>query len=169
MRRGFVYLVAVLDWASRRVLAWQLSNSLTADFCVEALESAKRRYGTPEIVNTDQGSQFTSEEFVSAVLGSGAQLRMDGKGAWSDKLFIERFWRTVKYEEVYLRAYETSAMRVGTSNGTWRFTTVGAAHSSLVSERRIPCTSTRQRWQHEHWVVDAIERAASYGPRSIYR
>ena len=81
-------------------------TALTADFCVEALESAKRRYGTPEIVNTDQGSQFTSEEFVSAVLGCGAQLRMDGRGAWSDKLFIERFWRTVKYEEVYLRAYD---------------------------------------------------------------
>ncbi len=107
MRRGFVYLVAVLDWSSRRVLAWQLSNTLTADFCVEALDEAMRRYGTPEIVNTDQGSQFTSEEFVATVLDSGAQLSMDGKGAWRDNIFIERFWRTVKYEEVYLRAYET--------------------------------------------------------------
>jgi putative transposase len=107
MRRGFVYLVAVLDWSSRRVLAWQLSNTLTADFCVEALETAIRRYGPPEIVNTDQGSQFTSEEFVATVLGSGAQLSMDSKGAWRDNIFIERFWRTVKYEEVYLRAYET--------------------------------------------------------------
>jgi len=107
MRRGFVYLVAVLDWATRRVLAWQLSNTLTADFCVEALDRAKRRYGTPEIVNTDQGAQFTSEEFVTTVLDSGAQLSMDGKGAWRDNVFIERFWRTVKYEEVYLRAYES--------------------------------------------------------------
>jgi putative transposase len=107
MRRGFVYLVAVLDWSSRRVLAWQLSNTLTADFCVEALVEAKRRYGTPAIVNTDQGSQFTSEEFVATVLDSGAQLSMDGKGAWRDNIFIERFWRTVKYEEIYLRAYET--------------------------------------------------------------
>lgn len=107
MRRGFVYLVAVLDWSSRRVLAWQLSNTLTADFCVEALDEAMRRYGTPAIVNTDQGSQFTSEEFVATVLDSGAQLSMDGKGAWRDNIFIERFWRTVKYEEVYLRAYET--------------------------------------------------------------
>ncbi len=106
MRRGFVYLVAVLDWASRRVLAWQLSNTLTADFCVEALETAKQRYGAPEIVNTDQGSQFTSEEFISAVHATGAQLSMDGKGAWRDNIFIERFWRTVKYEEVYLRAYD---------------------------------------------------------------
>jgi len=107
MKRGFVYLVTVLDWATRRVLAWQLSNTLTADFCVEALDTAMTRYGAPEIVNTDQGAQFTSEEFVSAVLGSGAQFSMDGKGAWKDNVFIERFWRTVKYEEVYLRAYET--------------------------------------------------------------
>jgi putative transposase len=105
MKRGFVYLVAVLDWASRKVLAWQLSNTLTADFCVEALETAFEGYGVPEIINTDQGSQFTSEEFVSTVRGSGAQLSMDGKGAWKDNIFIERFWRTIKYEEVYLRAY----------------------------------------------------------------
>lgn len=107
MKRGFVYLVTVLDWASRRVLAWQLSNTLTADFCVEALETAIRCHGVPEIVNTDQGSQFTGEEFVATVLASGAKLSMDGKGAWKDNVFIERFWRTVKYEEVYLRAYES--------------------------------------------------------------
>jgi putative transposase len=107
MKRGFVYLVTVLDWATRRVLGWQLSNTLTADFCVEALETAMARYGVPEIVNTDQGAQFTSEEFVSTVLDSGAELSMDGKGAWKDNVFIERFWRSVKYEEVYLRAYES--------------------------------------------------------------
>ena len=106
MKRGFVYLVAVLDWATRKVLAWQLSNTLTADFCVAALESAFDRYGVPEIVNTDQGSQFTSEDFVEAVLTRGVKLSMDGKGAWRDNIFIERFWRTIKYEEVYLRAYE---------------------------------------------------------------
>ena len=107
MQRGFVYLVGVLDWASRRVLAWQLSNTLTADFCVEALDRAIRRHGAPDIVNTDQGAQFTSQEFVETVLGSGAQLSMDGRGAWRDNVFIERFWRTVKYEEVYLRAYDS--------------------------------------------------------------
>ncbi|MCH9015906.1 MAG: IS3 family transposase [Gemmatimonadetes bacterium] len=107
MKRGFVYLVAVLDWATRKVLAWQLSNTLTADFCVEALETAFDRYGVPEIVNTDQGSQFTSEDFVEAVLTRGVKLSMDGKGAWRDNIFIERFWRTIKYEEVYLRAYES--------------------------------------------------------------
>ncbi len=102
MKRGFVYLVAVLDWATRKVLAWELSNTLTVDFCVAALETAMGRYGVPEIVNTDQGSQFTSEDFVSTVLDSGAKLSMDGKGAWRDNIFIERFWRTIKYEEVYL-------------------------------------------------------------------
>jgi putative transposase len=107
MKRGFVYLVTVLDWATRRVLGWQLLNTLTADFCVEALETAMARYGVPEIVNTDQGAQFTSEEFVRTVLDSGTELSMDGKGAWKDNVFIERFWRTVKYEEVYLRAYES--------------------------------------------------------------
>lgn len=107
MKRGFVYLVTVLDWATRRVMGWQLSNTLTADFCVEALEAAMDRYGVPEIVNTDQGSQFTSEEFVSTVLQRGANLSMDGRGAWRDNVFIERFWRTVKYEEVYLKAYES--------------------------------------------------------------
>lgn len=106
MKRGFVYLVAVLDWATRKVLTWQLSNTLTADFCVAALESAFDRYGVPEIVNTDQGAQFTSEDFVEAVLTRGVKLSMDGKGAWRDNIFIERFWRTIKYEEVYLRAYE---------------------------------------------------------------
>jgi putative transposase len=106
MKRGFVYLVAVMDWATRKVLAWQLSNTLTADFCVEALETAFDRYGVPEIINTDQGSQFTSEEFIATVLEAGAKLSMDGKGAWRDNIFIERFWRTIKYEEVYLRAYE---------------------------------------------------------------
>lgn len=109
MKRGFVYLVSVLDWATRRVLAWHLSNTLTADFCVEALDRAIRRYGAPAIVNTDQGSQFTSDEFVTTVLDSGAQLSMDGRGAWKDNVFIERFWRTVKYEEVYLRAYDSVA------------------------------------------------------------
>lgn len=107
MKRGFVYLVTVLDWATRRVLAWQLSNTLTADFCVEALQTALDRYGAPGIVNTDQGAQFTSAEFVATVLDSGAEFSMDGRGAWKDNVFIERFWRTVKYEEVYLRAYET--------------------------------------------------------------
>ena len=107
MRRGFVYFVGVMDWATRRILSWRLSNTLTADFCVEALQEAIDHYGTPEIVNTDQGSQFTSLDFVNAVLSQGIRLSMDGKGCWRDNVFIERFWRTLKYEEVYLRAYDT--------------------------------------------------------------
>lgn len=107
MARGFVYFVGVMDWATRRILSWRLSTTLTTDFCVEALEDAISRYGKPEVVNTDQGSQFTSAAFVELVHGHGISLSMDGKGAWKDNVFIERFWRTLKYEEVYLRAYES--------------------------------------------------------------
>ena len=107
MRRGFVYLVAIMDWYSRRVLAWRLSNTLSTDFCVEALEEAIARYGTPEIFNTDQGSQFTSVEFTDVLKTHGIRISMDGKGCWRDNVFVERLWRTVKYEEVYLKAYDT--------------------------------------------------------------
>jgi len=107
MRRGFLYLVAVLDWATRRVLAWRLSNTLTTDCCLEALEAAIRAYGCPGILNTDQGSQFTSAAFVGAVQDHGIQLSMDGRGAWRDNLFVERLWKSVKYEEVYLHAYDS--------------------------------------------------------------
>ena len=107
MRRGFVYLVAIMDWYSRRVLAWRLSNTLSTDFCVEALEEAITRYGTPEIFNTDQGSQFTSAEFTAVLKTHGIRISMDGKGCWRDNVFVERLWRTVKYEEVYLKAYDT--------------------------------------------------------------
>jgi putative transposase len=131
MKRGFVYLVAVLDWATRKVLAWQLSNTLTADFCVEALETAMDRYGVPEIVNTDQGSQFTGEEFVSMVLEADAKLSMDGKGAWRDNIFIERFWRTIKYEEVYLRAYESMGDARGHITKYLEFYNARRPHSSL--------------------------------------
>ena len=107
MRRGFVYLTAVLDWATRRVLAWRLSNTLTADPCVEALEEAMLKYGTPEIMNTDQGSQFTSSAFIGVLEQNTIQISMDGKGCWRDNVFIERFWKSVKYEEVYLHGDET--------------------------------------------------------------
>ena len=109
MRHGFLYLVAVLDWATRRVLAWRLSNTLTVDCCLDALEAAIQDYGCPGILNTDQGSQFTSTAFVDLVQQHGIQLSMDGKGAWRDNLFVERLWKSVKYEEVYLHAYDTVA------------------------------------------------------------
>jgi putative transposase len=105
MARGFLYLMAIIDWYTRYVLSWRLSNTLDADFCVEALEEALRK-GTPEIFNTDQGSQFTCEAFTGLLERCGIKISMDGKGSYSDNLFIERLWRTVKYEEVYLKAYQ---------------------------------------------------------------
>jgi putative transposase len=107
MARGFVYLAAVVDWFSRKVLAWRLSITLSADFCVEALEEALGRHGRPEIFNSDQGSQFTSIGFIKVLKDAEIAISMDGKGAWRDNVFVERLWRTVKYEEVYLRAYAT--------------------------------------------------------------
>lgn len=105
MARGFLYLVAIIDWYSRYVISWRLSNTLDADFCVAALEEALRK-GKPEIFNTDQGSQFTGEAFTSLLKQHGIRISMDGKGSYRDNLFIERLWRTVKYEEVYLKAYQ---------------------------------------------------------------
>lgn len=107
MARGFVYLTAVIDWFSRKVLAWRLSVTLETGPCVEALEEAMTRYGAPEIMNTDQGSQFTSLDVIKALKGAGVQISMDGKGAWRENVFVERLWRSVKYEEVYLRAYDS--------------------------------------------------------------
>ena len=107
MRRGFVYLCAVMDWASRRVLAWRLSNTLTTDFCLEAVQAAVTHYGTPTIFNTDQGCQFTSLAFTGMLKAHGMQISMDGTGCWRDNVFVERLWKSIKYEEVYLHAYET--------------------------------------------------------------
>ena len=107
MRHGFLYLVAVLDWATRRVLAWRLSNTLTTNCCLDALEAAIRDHGCPGILNTDQGSQFTSTAFVELVQQHGLRLSMDGQGAWRDNLVVERLWKSVKYEEVYLHAYDS--------------------------------------------------------------
>ena len=107
MYRGFMYLVAVMDWHTRAVLSWRLSNTIDSAFCVEALEEALSRYGKPEIFNTDQGSQFTSDEFTDTLSGAGIRISMDGKGRWMDNVFIERLWRSLKYECVYLREFET--------------------------------------------------------------
>jgi putative transposase len=109
MAKGFVYLAVVLDWFSRRVLSWRLSITMEASFCVAALEEALARHGKPEICNTDQGSQFTGTAFTGVLAGNGIAISMDGKGAWRDNVFVERLWRTVKYEEVYLHAYESVA------------------------------------------------------------
>ena len=117
MRRGFLYLVAVMDWATRKILSWKLSNTMEADFGIEALEEAMARYGKPEIFNTDQGSQFTSPRFVDVLLDAGVRISMDGKGRWMDNVFIERLWRSLKYECVYIHAFETGTeLRAGLGN-----------------------------------------------------
>lgn len=107
MRRGFVYLIAVIDWYSRKVLSWRLSNTLTTDFCLDAVREAITRYGRPEIFNTDQGSQFTSHEFTQLLKDNEIRISMDGKGCWRDNVFVERLWKSVKYEEAYLKAYDS--------------------------------------------------------------
>ena len=109
MARGFVYLAVVLDWYSRRVLSWRLSITMEVDFCLEAVEEALAKHGKPEIFNTDQGSQFTSAAFTGLLRDNGIAISMDGRGAWRDNVFVERLWRSVKYEEVYLRAYDSVA------------------------------------------------------------
>jgi putative transposase len=107
MRRGFLYLVAIVDWASRAVLSWRLSSTMEAEFCIEALNEAMAQFGIPEIFNTDQGAQFTSEAFLTVLEQHQVHISMDGKGRWRDNVFVERLWRSVKYEEVYLKAYDT--------------------------------------------------------------
>ena len=106
MARGFVYLVAIIDWYSRRVLSWRLSNTLDTSFCIDALEDALARFGAPEIFNSDQGAQFTSSDFLDVLRAKGVRISMDGKGRWRDNVFVERLWRSLKYEEVYLHAYD---------------------------------------------------------------
>jgi len=107
MAKGFCYLVVIMDWASRKVLTWRLSNTLDVTFCTEALEEALRKFGSPEIFNTDQGSQFTSEAFTGILNTHGIRISMDGRGRWLDNVFVERLWRSVKYEDVYLKAYDS--------------------------------------------------------------
>ncbi len=131
MAKGFVYLAAVMDWCSRKVLAWRVSITMDTAFCVEAVEAALGLYGAPEIFNTDQGSQFTSEAFSGLLRSNGIQISMDGKGSWRDNVFIERLWRSVKYEEVYLRAYESvSEARIGIGE-YFKFYNGRRPHSSL--------------------------------------
>jgi putative transposase len=131
MARGFVYLAAVVDWFSRRVLAWRVSITMEVDFCLEAVEEALARYGKPTIFNTDQGSQFTSTAFTGLLLENGISISMDGRGAWRDNVFVERLWRSVKYEEVYLRAYDTVAEARASIGRYLDFFNTKRPHSSL--------------------------------------
>ena len=136
MARGFVHLTAVVDWFSRRVLAWRLSITLEAAFCIEALEEALARYGLPEIFNTDQGSQFTSMAFTEVLLKNEIAISMDGKGAWRDNVFVERLWRSIKYEEVYLKAYDSVSEARASIGRYLAFYNGRRPHSSL--DRRTP-------------------------------
>ena len=131
MARGFVYLAVVLDWFSRRVLAWRLSITMEAAFCVETLEDALARHGKPEIFNTDQGSQFTGAGFTGALASNGIAISMDGKGAWRDNVFVERLWRSVKYEEVYLHAYDSVGEARASIGRYLDFYNTRRPHSSL--------------------------------------
>ncbi len=132
MARGFLFLAAVMDWASRRVLSWRTSVTLDTDFCVEAVEEALARYGRPEIFNTDQGSQFTSSAFTGLLQDHGIAISMDGKGCWRDNIFVERLWHSIKYEEVYLHAYASvSEARAGIGRYLTQYNTA-RPHSSLA-------------------------------------
>jgi putative transposase len=131
MAHGFMYLVAILDVASRKVLAFRLSNTLTADFCVEALEEALAKFGRPEIFNTDQGSQFTGDDWTQALKDAGVAISMDGKGRWIDNVFIERLWRSVKYEEVYLHAYTNGIKARAGLTRYFSFYNARRSHQSL--------------------------------------
>jgi putative transposase len=146
MARGFLYLVVIMDWVSRAVLAWRLSNTLGADFCVDALEEALSRYGRPEIFNTDQGSQFTSDDFTGTLKRHGVIISMDGKGRCMDNIFVERLWRSLKYEEVYLNAYATVA-EARTGIGAWlSFYNEERQHQSLGYH------TPRQIYQEGLWI-----------------
>ena len=150
MRRGFLYLVAVMDWATRKVLAWRVSNTMDVAFCVEALQEALARFGRPEIFNTDQGSQFTSADFTDVLRGAQVRISMDGRGRWMDNVFIERLWRSLKYECVYLHAFETgSELRAGLMQ--W---------ISYYNTRR-PHSALGGNTPDEAYGIDGVERLAA--------
>src|ERR1700720_3366416 len=146
MARGFLYLVVIMDWVSRTVLAWRLSNTLGADFCVDALEEALARYGRPEIFNTDQGSQFTSDDFTGTLKRHGVMISMDGKGRYMDNIFVERLWRSLKYEEVYLNAY-ASVAEAKAGIGSWLgFYNQERQHQSLAYRTPRQIYQAECRW-----------------------
>lgn len=136
LSKGYVYLVAVMDWASRKVLSWRLSNTLDTSFCLDALEEAIERFGCPEILNSDQGSQFTSEAFSSKLKEYGIKISMDGRGRWRDNVFVERLWRSVKYEEVYLKAYDSITVARKEIKAYFNFYNKQRRHQGL--NKRLP-------------------------------
>jgi putative transposase len=164
MARGFVYLAVVLDWATRRVLSWRLSITMEAAFCIETLEDALARHGKPEIFNTDQGSQFTGAAFTGLLANNGIAISMDGKGAWRDNVFVERLWRSVKYEEVYLHAYQ-SVGEARNSIGRYLVSTMAADRiRALTTPHRIKPTSTSR---HSAWRPNPGRRSTYRGGDSV--
>ena len=157
MRRGFLYLVAIMDWYSRKVLSWRLSNTLEADFCVAALREALAKFGTPEIFNTDQGSQFTSFEFTELLKQAGIRISMDSKGRWMDNVMIERLWRSLKYECVYLHAFETgSEVRAGI--GKW---------ISFYNQQRPHSSLDDQTPREAYWQSSGVGSPVPVGPQAV--
>jgi putative transposase len=134
MAKGFIYLTVIMDWYSRKVLSWRLSNSMDTSFCIDALEEAIYRYGRPIIFNTDQGSQYTSEAFTQVLKGNDIRISMDGKGAWRDNVFVERLWRSVKYEEVYLNAYESMSEAKKSLQKYFKFYNQNRKHQTLKAK-----------------------------------
>ena len=150
MARGFAYLVAILDLYSRKVLSFRVSNAMTTDFCVEALQEALSRYGAPEIFNTDQGSQFSAEEFTEVLLAKGVRVSMDGKGRWVDNVFVERLWRSVKYEDIYLHAYDTvREVRLAL-----------ASYFSFYNARRVHQSLEYRTPDEMYFATDEMKKAA---------
>jgi putative transposase len=159
--RGFLYLVAVMDWASRAVLAWRLSNTLDVSFCVSALEEALTRFGTPEIFNTDQGSQFTSAAFTGTLTRAGVRISMDGRGRWMDNVFIERLWRSLKHEDVYLKGYADG--REAHAGITSWFAFYNAARPHQALDNRMPMAVWRQGMTAGMAAVDMTLRLDNAG------
>jgi putative transposase len=145
MQRGFQYLVLVMDWATRTALSWRLSNTLDSDFCTEALEEALAKYGSPEVFNTDQGCQFTSDDFTAVLKQAGVQISMDGKGRWMDNVFIERLWRSLKYECVYLHAFQDGLQARQAIDAWLRYYNEERPHSTLTGDRTPMEEYTRLR------------------------
>jgi putative transposase len=166
--RGFLYLVAIMDWASRAVLAWRLSNSMDVSFCVSALEEALARYGTPDIFNTDQGSQFTSAAFTGTLLAAGIKVSMDGRGRWMDNVFIERLWRSLKHEDVYLKGYADGREAKGGIASWVAFYNLRRPHQSLGD--RTPMTVWREgiTGEFEGTAVDMTLRLDNADALSTY-
>jgi len=153
MEHGFLYLVAVIDWASRAVLAWRLSNTMDTRFCIDALDEALARYGAPRIFNTDQGSQFTSEAFTGRLLAAGVAISMDGRGRFLDNIFIERLWRSIKYEEIHLKAYPNGReARAGI--GSW-MTFYNEERPHQVMDNQMPMAV----WRAGMEKIEALARA----------